>query len=148
MEAEARARDRRPPHEAEPECWQAEAPAYLGPHALDAPDPWPAAGAAIEVMANEEQDWPRDLDALRRLLGDDELARRVEQPLPTDVECEVTPAIWHLMAVLESRRRGDNPHPMAVRAAIVRGCGYSLTGEAVAGVLAAARVSDEPAERD
>ena len=49
------------------------------------------------------------------------------------------PAIWHLMAVLELRRRGGEAHPLAIRAAIVTNCGYGLTGEAVAGALAVAR---------
>ncbi len=43
------------------------------------------------------------------------------------------------MAVLEWRQRGSNAHPQAVRAAIVHRCGYSLTGDAIAGVLAVAR---------
>ena len=90
------------------------------------------------MIADDEPEWPRDLGTLRRLLGDEELARRVEQPLSTDVECDVPVAVWHLMAVLEARRRGGNPHPMAVRAGIVARCGYTLTREAIAGVLAVA----------
>jgi hypothetical protein len=101
----------------------------------------------IEALTDEEEDWPSDLDALRRLLGDEELARRVEQPLPTDVECNVPPAIWHLMAVLEARKRGDDPHPMAVRVGIVARCGYTLTREAIAGVLAVAGDSEDSAGR-
>jgi hypothetical protein len=92
----------------------------------------------IDAPADEEQDWPCDLEALRRLLGDDELARRVEEPLGTDVECDVPAAIWHVMAVVELRRRGGSAHPLAIRAAIVGRCGYSLTGEAIASVLAVA----------
>ena len=65
-----------------------------------------------------------------------ELARQVEQPLGTNVNCDVPVAVWHLMAVVEARRRGGNPHPMAVRAGIVARCGYTLTREAIAGVLA------------
>jgi hypothetical protein len=91
------------------------------------------------ALPDREESWPRDLDALRRLVGDDELAQRLEQPLSTDVECDVPPAIWHLMAVLEWRRRGGEAHPLAIRAAIVQnGCGYQLTGEAIAGVLSIA----------
>jgi len=65
--------------------------------------------------------------------------RRLEQPLNTDVECDVPPAIWHIMAVLEWRRRGGDANPLAIRAAIVQnGCGYSLTGDPIAGALAVA----------
>jgi hypothetical protein len=101
--------------------------------------PADAHGVPPRSVTEGEQDWPCDLDALRRLLGDQDLARQLEQPLSTDVECDVPPAIWHLMAVLELRRRGRGAHPLAIRAAIVRNCGYSLTGEAIAGVLAVAR---------
>jgi hypothetical protein len=103
--------------------------------------PAPTVGRARDLLGEGEQDWPCDVDALRRLLGDDELARRVEQPLSTDVECDVPPAIWHLMAVLELRRRGGAAHPQAIRAAIVARCGYRLTGEAIAAVLRVARGS-------
>lgn len=132
QEAQARARERSRADEAEREPWRPEQ-AYPRP---------PAPSVAPQLMRGSvidaDQDWPSDIEALRQLLGDDELARRVEQPLPTDVDCDVEPAIWHLMAVLERRRRGDNPHPLAVRAAIVASCGYSLTGEAIAGVFAVA----------
>jgi hypothetical protein len=95
----------------------------------------------FKALADDDQDWPCDLDALRRLLGDEDLARRVEQPLSTDVKCDVPPAIWHLMAVLEWRKRGSHAHPLAIRAAIVQnGCGYSLTGDAIAAVLAVVNV--------
>ena len=136
-EAEARTQERRHALEAERERRRAEAPAYprLSPAGV-AP---PREHRPIRVIANDEPEWPHSLDALRRLLGDDELARRVERPLSTDVECDVPAAIWHLMAVLEARRRGGNPHPMAVRAGIVARCGYTLTREAVAGVLAVAQ---------
>ena len=96
-------------------------------------------GRARDLLGEGEPDWPCDVDTLRRLLGDDDLARRLEQPLSTDVECDVPPAIWHLMAVLELRRRGGEAHPLAIRAAIVTHCGYRLTGEAIEGVLAVAR---------
>jgi hypothetical protein len=142
-EAEARARDRERARMAEFERRRAEPASYRGAEALPTVPPWPARSRAVEVVADEAQEWPTDLEALRRLLGDDELARRVEEPLPTDVECDVPPAIWHLMAVLEARKRDDNPHPMAIRAAIVGRCGYALTREAIAGVLAAAGVSEE-----
>jgi hypothetical protein len=47
------------------------------------------------------------------------------------------------MAVLEWRKRGGDAHPNAVRAAIVmNGCGYSLTGEAIAAVLAVPRTRE------
>jgi hypothetical protein len=146
-EAEARARDRERARMAEFERRRAEPAPYRGAEALPTVPQWPARSRAVEVLADEDQEWPTDLEALRRLLGDDELARRVEEPLPTDVECDVPPAIWHLMAVLEAQRRGDNPHPMAVRAAIVARCGYALTREAIAGVLAVAGDSGEMAGR-
>jgi hypothetical protein len=96
--------------------------------------------AVPDVLADDDPKWPTDLEALRRLLDDEDLARRVEQPLSTDVVCDVEPAIWHLMAVLEWRKRGSDAHPKAVRATIVmNGCGYSLTGDAIAAVLALAR---------
>jgi len=101
--------------------------------------PAPTRGRARALFGEDQPDWPCDLDALRRLLGDADLARRLEQPLATDVECDVPPAIWHLMAVLELRRRGGEAHPQAIRAAIVPSCGYRLTGEAIEGVLAVAR---------
>jgi hypothetical protein len=135
-EAEARDRDRRRALEAERERRRVEAPAYPRlPTSSVAPQP---ERGRIRVIADDEPDWPRDLGTLRRLIGDDELARRVEQPLSTDVECDVPVAVWHLMAVLEARRRGGNPHPMAVRAGIVARCGYALTREAIASVLAIA----------
>lgn len=94
----------------------------------------------INALADSDPRWPTDPEALRRLLDDEELARRLEQPLSTDVVCDVEPAIWHLMAVLEWRERGGDAHPMAVRAAIVmNGCGYRLTGDAIAAVLVVAR---------
>jgi hypothetical protein len=96
--------------------------------------------AVRNALVESDSRWPTDLQALRRLLDDEDLARRLEQPLSTDVMCDVESAIWHLMAVLEWRKRGSDAHPMAVRAAIVmNGCGYSLTGDAIAAVLAAAR---------
>ena len=101
----------------------------------------PLLGQALDRLGEGERDWPCDLDSLRRLLGDADLARRLEQPLSTDVECDVPPAIWHLIAVLELRRRGGEAHPMAIRAAIVSSCGYRLTGAAIDGVLAVARGS-------
>lgn len=100
------------------------------------------AEAQVSAMVPPPRDesWPSNLNALRGLLDDDELARRLEQPLSTDVECDVPPAVWHLMAVLEWRKRGEDAHPQAIRASIVLcGCGYSLTGAAVAGAIAAAR---------
>jgi hypothetical protein len=91
------------------------------------------------------QEWPREVDRLRQLLGDEPLARRLEQPLHTDVACDVPVAVWHLIAVLEARQRPDTPHPLAVRAAIVARCGYQLTGDAIAGVLAlAAEPTQQP----
>jgi hypothetical protein len=88
----------------------------------------------LRTLADEQEEWPWDLEALRRLLGDEDLAPRVEQPLNSDVECDVPPAIWHLTAVLEWRKRGSNAHPFAVRAAIVQQCGdYHLTRDAIAG---------------
>ena len=93
-----------------------------------------------EVLAADDERWPRDLDGLRQLLDDENLAQRVERPLSSDVACDVPPAIWHLMAVLEWQARGGEAHPLAIRAAIVQsGCGYGLTGEAIAGVLAVAK---------
>ena len=121
-EAEARAQDRRRAQEAERDRWRVQSPADVRAYPPTVV-PWPARRPVIEVRAEEAEEWPLDLEALRRLLGEDELAQRVEQPLSTDVECDVPAAVWHLMAVLESRRRGDNPHPMAVRAAIVARCG-------------------------
>lgn len=100
--------------------------------------PAPTSGARARDLLGEP-DWPCDVDALRRLLGDDDLARRLEQPLSTDVECDVSPPIWHLMAVLELGRRGGEAHPLAIRAAIVTSCGYRLTGEAIAAVLRVVR---------
>jgi len=100
----------------------------------------PARSAVPNALSDNDPKWPTDLDGLRRLLDDEDLARRLEQPLGTDVACDVEPAIWHLMAVLEWRKRGGDAHPMAVRAAIVMNrCGYSLTGDAIAAVLALAR---------
>lgn len=92
------------------------------------------------AVGEDQQAWPTDLPNLRRLLNDDSLARRLEQPLSTDVECVVPCAIWHLIAILEWRRRGGKAHPLAIRAVVVDTCraGYQLTGEAIAGVLAAA----------
>jgi hypothetical protein len=136
IEAEARAEERRRALDAERERRRDETPRY--PRLLTASVPSRPERSPIRVVADDEPDWPSDLATLRRLLGDDELARRVEQPLSTDVDCDVPAAIWHLMAVLEARRRGGNPHPMAVRAAIVARCGYALTREAIAGVLAVA----------
>jgi len=101
--------------------------------------PVPSHGRLAGLLGEGERDWPRDLEALRRLLGDANLARRLEEPLSTDVECDVPPAVWHLMAALELRRRGGEAHPLAIRAAIVASCGYRLSGEAIAGVLAVAR---------
>jgi hypothetical protein len=101
----------------------------------------------VDEPADDEREWPCDVQALRRLLGDDELARRVEQSLTSDVECDVPPAIWHLIAVLERRRRGGDPHPLAIRAAIVGRCGYSLTGEAIGAVFAMADGSDAAVDR-
>jgi hypothetical protein len=147
MEADARARDHRRAREDELEQSRAVPLGFRRPEAPQSVPPWPTRSRAIDALADEEQDWPSGLEALRRLLGDKELARRLEQPLPTDVECDVPPAIWHLMAVLEARKRGDSPHPMAVRAAIVRRCGYALTREAIAGVLALAGVSEEKPRR-
>jgi hypothetical protein len=118
--------------------WLAEAQSRVPPHGCGVPTA-SAPGAAPEPLASGEQDWPCDLDALRRLLGDEHLAQRLEQPLSTDVACDVPPAIWHLMAVLELRHRSGDAHPLAIRAAIVRHCGYSLTGEAIGGVFAVAR---------
>lgn len=138
--AEAEARDREPQRAAEAERRRvatATYPRLATPSVALRPERDP-----FRAIADDEPDWPRDLGTLWRLLADDELARRVEQPLSTDVECDVPVAIWHLMAVLEARRRGGNPHPMAVRAGIVARCGYTLTREAIAGVLA---VAQEPA---
>jgi hypothetical protein len=87
-----------------------------------------------------QETWPSDLNTLRRLLDDENLSQRLEQPLSTDVECDVPAAVWHLMAVLEWRKRGEDAHPLAIRASIVlSGCGYSLTGAAIAGAIAVAR---------
>ena len=100
----------------------------------------PPRSALRSALGEKDLKWPTDLEGLRRLLDDEDLARLLEQPLSTDVACDVEPAIWHLMAVLECRKRGGDAHPMAVRAAIVMNrCGYSLTGDAIAAVLALAR---------
>jgi len=100
----------------------------------------PPGSAVLSALGDKDLKWPTNLEGLRRLLDDADLARRLEQPLSTDVACDVEPAIWHLMAVLEWRKRGGDAHPMAVRAAIVMNrCGYSLTGDAIAAVLALAR---------
>jgi hypothetical protein len=100
----------------------------------------PTRPAVRNALVDSDLRWPTDLQALRRLLDDEDLARRLEEPLSTDVMCDVESAIWHLMAVLEWRKRGGDAHPMAVRAAIVmNGCGYTLTGDAIAAVLAVAR---------
>jgi hypothetical protein len=48
---------------------------------------------------------------------------------------------------LELRRRGGSAHPLAVRAAIVGRCGYSLTDEAIAGVIEVAGGSEKVVER-
>jgi hypothetical protein len=113
------------------------------PAAPSPSDPRPPTRAAVRDALVESDSWPTDLQALRRLLDDAELATRLEQPLSTDVMCDVESAIWHLMAVLEWRRRGGDAHPNAVRAAIVmNGCGYSLTGDAIAAVLAVARTRE------
>jgi hypothetical protein len=89
-----------------------------------------------------EEDWPRDLKALRRLLGDDDLAQQLEQPLSTDVECGLPAPVWHLMAVLEFRKRDHAAHPLLIRAVLTgNGCSVLLTGEAVAGVLDVARAA-------
>jgi hypothetical protein len=105
----------------------------------------PPRSAVPNVLADDDPKWPTDLEALRQLLGDEDLARRLEQPLSTDVACDVEPAIWHVMAVLEWRKRGSDAHPKAIRATIVmNGCGYSLTGGAIAAVLALARNHPPP----
>ena len=106
--------------------------------------PAPAWVSAPRPAANRrEEDWPHDLKALRHLLGDDELARQVEQPLSTDVECGVPTAVWHLMAVLEFRKRDSAAHPLLIRAVLtINGCSVRLTGEAVAGVLDVARAAE------
>ncbi len=94
------------------------------------------------IPARQSSHWPLNAAKLRQLLDDPDLAQRLENPLPTDVACDVPPAIWHMMAVLEWRRRGGNAHPHAVRATIVlQGCGYGLTGAAVAGAIDVARVT-------
>jgi hypothetical protein len=137
VEAQARARARRAA-EAQVESRRTEAKASVRAEAPPVA-PRPARVPASEALPGAWQEWPCDLQALRRLLGDEDLARRVEQPLSTDVECNLPPAIWHLMAVLELRNRGGDAHPLAIRAAIAgNGCGYSLTGEAIAGVIAVA----------
>jgi hypothetical protein len=100
----------------------------------DAPtgsDRWKSDG-----LVGATRDWPRDPQALRLLLGDDELARRLEQPLSSDVKCDVPSAIWHLMVALELRKRGGVAHPLAIRAEIAtQGCGYTLTRDAIVGVI-------------
>jgi hypothetical protein len=134
-EAAAQARAR----QAEIEGNRADAQARPDAHA-PSPSAWPTHHPAGPALTEEDRDWPRDPETLRRLLNDDDLARRLEQPLGSDAECDVPAAVWHLMAVLEWRKRGNDAHPLAIRAAIVQnGCGYSLTGDAIAGVLAIAR---------
>lgn len=137
LQAEAQARARRAAQDAE------RAGARAAPRAPKHPVPpgiLPPTQASALVPPPRDESWPSDLNALRRLLDDDDLARRLEQPLSTDVECDVPPAVWHLMAVLEWRKRGGDAHPQAIRASIVlSGCGYSLTGAAVAGAIAVAQ---------
>jgi len=78
--------------------------------------PQPTPGSVVRALPDDEERWPRDLEALRRRLGGQELERRVEPPPSTDVEYDVPLAIWHLMTVLEWRRRGSYAHPLAIRA--------------------------------
>jgi len=148
--AEAAESERRRAAEAEQERRRRDAQAQvhatehqikLAPTAHSPSDLRPLARSAVpDALSDNDPKWPTDLEGLCRLLDDEDLARRLEQPLSTDVACDVEPAIWHLMAVLEWRKRGADAHPMAVRAAIVmNGCGYSLTGDAIAAVLALAR---------
>jgi len=137
LEAEAQTRARRGAEDAERA--RARATALARSHAGP-----PRAETTFETLATilppRDESWPCDLNVLRRVLDDEDLARRLEQPLSTDVECDVPAPVWHLMAVLEWRKRGEDAHPLAIRAAIVlNGCGYRLTGEAVAGAIAVAR---------
>jgi hypothetical protein len=137
LEAEALARARRAAEDSERA--RAHAEALASSHPAPSRIEHPAQPAARLTSPHDER-WPSDLNTLRRLLGNEDLARRLEQPLSTDVECHVPAAVWHLMAVLEWRQRGKDAHPLAVRASIVlSGCGYSLTGEAVAGAIAIAK---------
>jgi hypothetical protein len=96
------------------------------------------AGKAPSALSHQfEQDWPRDPSALRALLGDENLARQLERPLPSDVQCGQPAAIWHLMAALEYRKRNCTAHPLLIRAVLtVNGCSVRLTREAVEPVLA------------
>jgi hypothetical protein len=139
--AEAVARARRAANARLERRLAAEVPARMHPDVPRIASPT----ASVPVRAplpERDESWPCDLEALRRLVGDDDLAQRLERPLNTDVECDVPPAIWHLMAFLEWRRRGGEAHPLAIRAAIVQnGCGYRVTGEAIAGVLSVASTS-------
>jgi hypothetical protein len=106
--------------------------------------PIPARVSAPRSAADpREEDWPHDLEALRRLLGDDDLAQQLDQSLSTDVECGLPAAVWHLMAVLEFRKREYAAHPLLIRAVLTgNGCSVLLTGEAVAGVLDVARAAE------
>src|SRR5207249_789652 len=84
-----------------------------------------------------DESWPRDRAALCQLLGNPNLAWQLEQPLATDVDCGQPPAIWHLMAALEFRKRGYDAHPLAIRAVLTcNGCNVLLTREAIEPVLA------------
>jgi hypothetical protein len=137
VQAEARARARLAAQAVERAGARAAAPSsdYPAPTPIQLP-----AEASAMIPPPRDEGWPPNLDALRALLDDDELAQRLEQPLSTDLECDVSPAVWHLMAVLEWRKRGEDAHPQAIRASIVLcGCGYRLTGAAIAGAIAVAR---------
>jgi hypothetical protein len=111
----------------------------LGPHEPHA-QPIPEPGTPQQI--HTERDWPSDLATLRLLLGDEDLARRLERPLSTDAPCDLPAAEWHLMAALEFRKRGDGAHPAAIRAVLTcNGCGFTLTREAIAGVMQAVRAA-------
>jgi hypothetical protein len=115
-------------------------PALSNPPSLDAAIAW-------ERRQNPppqptEQDAPRDLPSLRALLDDQNLARQLEQPLATDVECGQPAAVWHLVAALEFRKRNYTAHPLLVRAVLTgNGCSVRLTKEALEPVLAIANTA-------
>ena len=137
LQAEAQARARRAAQNAERAVAHAAAP--VSDHPVP-PRIQPPTQVSAMIPPPRDESWPSDLNALRALLDDGERARRLEQPLSTDVKCDVQPPVWHLMAVLEWRKRGEDAHPQAIRASIVlSGCGYGLTGAAIAGAIAVAQ---------
>ncbi len=82
-----------------------------------------ARSRAVEALADEDQEWPSHLEALRRLLGDGG-ARAAPRATAGDrcrTLCAPRDVASHGCSRI--RKRGDSPHPMAVRAAIVADAG-------------------------